>query len=108
MNGFVMAVCLWLLTGRSAMAANAFVAVDGQDIVGQTNGDLLVNAQVVFSGPDVPNGSDFSPVPVTIQITDTLQTIRQKITDAVIASGAGFGYTVTAGNIILPDFQKGS
>ena len=59
-------------------------------------------------GADVVNGTDFSPVPVTIQITDTLQTIRQKITDAVIAYGVSVGYTVVAGNIILPDFQKGS
>ena len=87
--------------------ANAFVALVN-DFSGLPNGDIQVNAHLIFSGTEVRPGGDIDIVPVLITSSDTLQQIRQKITDAVIARATEIGYTMVASNIFMPDFQKGA
>ena len=71
-------------------------------------GATRLTLTVIFSGVDVPNGKDLSTAVVDIASADAPTTIRQKLTDALIAEAQRIGYSLAPTAIILPAFQKGA
>ena len=86
--------------------AKAFVPrID--DVVGNGNGTFTLFMTVVYSGSDVRNGTDLSPVQVILDGSDSVINIKNKLSNAVTTEAVRLGYTLLQNDVIIPDFQKG-
>lgn len=85
--------------------AKAFARLD--DILGYVDGTYALNLIIIFCGTGVPGERDISTTSATVNGSDTASQIRTKISDAIVAEANRLGYTVTAGEISLPYFEKG-
>jgi hypothetical protein len=67
--------------------------------------NLELAANILFFGTGL---KDRSFVKVTVLPADTVAQIKTKLVNAIIAEATAIGYSVPAGNIILPAFQRGA
>ena len=79
-----------------------------EEVIGNGDGTFTVNVLVVYSGSEVPTGTDLTTVPVTIDGSDNIINIRNKISNAILTKATSLGYSLVSNNIILLDFQKGN
>lgn len=63
--------------------------------------------QVLFTGADVPGGSQLTEVSVEAESLDTAGVLRTKMAAAVAASAVLNGFTAPNNRMSLPTFQKG-
>lgn len=71
------------------------------------NVGLILTFDVLVQGNDVPSGFTYYPSAVTISAKDTALAIRSKVSTQVISDASSYGITLPAGNLTLPNWQKG-
>ncbi len=87
--------------------AKAFVPkVDNP--VGNLDGTFSIDMSPIYSGPDVPGGTDTSIVSVLLDGSDTVADIKNKMSSAVTNEAIRLGYSLSSVDIIIPNFQKGN
>ena len=85
--------------------AKAFVPLI-DNTIGNTDGTFILYMTVVYSGPDVRNGTDLSPIQVTLDGSDSVINIKNKMSVEILAEATRLGYTLISNDIIMPGFQK--
>ncbi len=88
--------------------AKAFVPKGIEKVTGNPDGTFNINMLTTFSGSDVVGGTDITDVTAIIDGGDSPTHIRNKMTDAVLAKASSLGYSLSATNVILLKYQKGS
>lgn len=88
----------------TAVARVASVYPDG------TAQQQLITLEVGYLGLDseIGGGADVQPVVVVANPADSPQTLKVKMTQAVLADAQTRNYTLAAANLTLPVFQKGT
>lgn len=86
------------------MAAAVATPTPGSMETGPTG--FRMTYQVIYSGTDVPNGSDMSEVTIDFAHTDTVVEMGNKIGAGVRTEGNRLGYSVGTNNVITHGFTK--
>ncbi len=87
--------------------ARAFV-YEMSNMSGNLDGTVSVTLDILFSGVDVYNNSDFSMAVVTIDPNDSLINLKAALVNGVLAEAARIGYALVASDILLPAWMKGA